>query len=78
MVKLKDVPRLSKIWLGVVPCIKTSNNFVETNDGITTISCYIQEDRDVFAWELNPENDPFFFEDNEKRLGGEIEVMLRV
>lgn len=77
IVKIKNVPRLGKIWVGAIPCIKTSNNIQETNDGITTTSCFVQEDREVFVEGLTPENDPFFYEDNEKRVFGETEVTLR-
>jgi hypothetical protein len=80
--KIRNVPRLTKIWLVVagsiaIPCIKTSGNIVEVNDGIPSVFCYVQADRSVFVPGLDPSNDPFFYEDTEKRVPGESFIEIR-
>lgn len=77
VVKVKDVARGQTITMDGIPCIKTSENIVELNDNVPSVTCYVQKDREVFVAEETPENDPFFYEDTEKRIGGECLVELR-
>lgn len=77
-VRIREVPRLGKVWIGIIPCIKTSNNIIEVNNGIESISCYVREDREAMTLDLTPENDPFFYQDNEKRIFGNIMVTIRI
>ena len=77
---IAQVPRLGKFLLHSgnvdIPCIKTSNNIIEINDGIPSISCYVQGDRTVMTLDLTIENDPFFLEDNEKRIFSNVRVTV--
>ena len=71
-VLITEVPYRGRFLLHMksvdIPCIKTSRNIIENNDGQQSVSCFIQADRRRMPLNLTPENDPFFFLDNDKRV----------
>jgi hypothetical protein len=77
--KITQLPRRALFLLPssggiVIPCIKSSDNIIEINSGLASISCFVEEDRGRMTLNLTPENDPFFYEDNAKRITGDTIV----